>query len=149
MRFSKFFNQATKRVFTKEISGLVIPIESFTDPIEIMAVDVEGGKEYEIHYAFVGAPAPDVVTNPIFRLHGGVTFTGTGFNRSPDDPNLITNGTTEGEPWSLENTQRDLIVEDGILRMTMWIADRTDFDNPAPPTNTLEIENGILILREM
>lgn len=149
MRFSKFFNQASKRVFTKEISGLVLPVESYTEPIELMDVPVEAGKEYELHYVFIGTPAPDATTNPVIRVYGGVSFTGFGFNMAPDDPGLISNGTTEGEPWALEDSTRQIIVEDGVMRLSMWVKDGTDWQVPAPPANPLEIDKGIVILREM
>lgn len=148
MRFSKFFSQATKRVFTKELSDVVLTPETFTQPLELMEVPVEAGKEYEIHYEIRGGPAPDAgITNPVLRLHGGVSVWSPAFNVASDSADLVTNGTTEDEPWGLGDIQRVLITEDGVLRLSMWVKDSTDADSPPP--NLLEIDKGVIILREM
>lgn len=149
MRLSKFFSQATKRVFTRDLSGLVIPQESYDEPVELMAVPVEEGKEYELHYEIKGAPAPNSITTPVIRLYGGVSLTGSNFNLAPDDPNLITNSTTEGEPWWISDLPRALLIEDGVLRLNIWIKDGADLATSDPPSAPLEIEKGIVILREM
>lgn len=132
----------------RNLSKIELRPESFTNPLELLAVPVKAGSVYEMYLEILGEPTPDAVTFPTFRVYGGVSASDL-FDMAPDDPGLLTNGTTEGDPWALSDGRRGLILEDGILRVSAWVKDGTDPEVPALPSNSLIIDKGILIVREM
>lgn len=131
----------------RNLSGIELRPEHFENPLELLAVPVKAGSVYELYMSIIGDPAPDAVTVPMLRLYG-IESDDPSFNMTPDDPNLYTNGTTEGEPWRLSQPfTRALVIKKGVLRISAWVA---DLSNPGvAPVNSLAIDRGMLIIREI
>lgn len=145
-RIGKIVEQWVGRVQWVDLSGVELTPEHFTDPLELMAVPVEASGAYELYIEVLGEPAPDAVTQPICRLHGGVSLSNA-FDMAPDDAGLLTNGTDVGDPWGLGDYRRGLVIEDGVLHVSAWAIDSA---NPGvAPSNSLVIDQGILIIRDM
>lgn len=132
----------------RNLSGIELRPESFENPLEFLAVPVKAGSAYELFLEILGEPAPDSVTFPAFRVYGGVSSSNL-FNMAPDDPGLLTNSTDEGDLWALGDNRRGLILEDGTLRVSAWIRDGTDPEVPVLPSNSLVINRGLLVIREI
>lgn len=130
----------------RNLSGIELRPEHFENPLELLAVPVKAGSVYELFLEIVGELAPDAVTVPVVRLYGAET-TSNLFNMAPDDAGLLTNGTTEGQPWAAGDFRRGLVLENGVLHVSAWVADVSD-PGVAPP-NSLVIDQGLLIIREI
>lgn len=130
-----------------DLSGVELTPEMFDDHLELLEIPVEEGGVFELWLESVGLAAPDAgVTIPMLRISGGVSLNNT-FDMAVDSPSLVTNSTTDGEPWALSDNRRGLIVEDGVIRVTAWVADSTD--PLSAPSNSLTFDKGALLIREL